>query len=123
MEVRRVRAVWGILACVAAAVGATSCKEQGASEATPREQFSSMCARCHGQDGSGTGPSAGGGLAPRNFNDKAFQAARSDAELERSIREGKAPGMPPFGGTLSESEIKGLVQVVRAFAEPPAATD
>ena len=76
------------------------------------------CASCHGKDGSGA-TMMGKKLNVKDYRDAKFQAIFSDAEAERAIKEGvKTNGketMKPFGGKLSESEIKALVAHIRSF--------
>ena len=89
--------------------------------------YQRSCAGCHGQDGS-QGP------APP-LNDPLFLAIVSDAELERTVREGRAgTSMPSFaehrGGTLTDEQIKILAgglkpkwqsQLANAAGLPPYA--
>ena len=76
--------------------------------------FAGTCARCHGADGAGGLPVASG-QTPRNFRDHAFHVSRSDADLKRTIREGKPPGMPPFGTTFDEAQLAALVTHLRSL--------
>jgi cytochrome c6 len=76
------------------------------------------CASCHGKDGSGS-TMMGKKLNVKDYRDAKVQAAFSDAEAERAIKEGvKTSGketMKPFGSKLSEADIKALVAYVRSF--------
>jgi cytochrome c553 len=76
------------------------------------------CARCHGKDGSGS-TMMGKKLGVKDYHDAKVQAAFSDAEAERAIKEGvKTNGketMKPFGSKLSEADIKALVAHIRSF--------
>jgi mono/diheme cytochrome c family protein len=76
------------------------------------------CASCHGKDGSGN-TMMGKKLGVKDYHDANVQAAFSDAEAERAIKEGvKTNGketMKPFGSKLSEADIKALVGYIRAF--------
>ena len=76
------------------------------------------CASCHGKDGSGS-TMMGKKLAVKDYRDPRVQAAFSDAEMERAIKEGvKTSGkqtMKPFGQKLSEADIKALVAYIRSF--------
>ena len=74
--------------------------------------FRNICARCHGQAGSGGLPLTPGGPAPRDLTDPAWQATRTDAELEVTIREGKTP-MPAFKTLLSPDQIRGVISKIR----------
>ena len=76
------------------------------------------CASCHGKDGSGS-TMMGKKLNIKDYHDAKVQAAFSDAEAERAIKEGvKTSGkqtMKPFAGKLSDADIKALVAYIRAF--------
>lgn len=76
------------------------------------------CASCHGKDGSGN-TMMGKKLSVKDYHDAKVQAAFSDAEAQRAIKEGvKTNGketMKPFGSKLSEADIKTLVGYIRAF--------
>jgi mono/diheme cytochrome c family protein len=76
------------------------------------------CASCHGKDGSGS-TMMGKKLGVKDYRDAKVQAAFSDAEAARAIKEGvKTSGketMKPFGSKLSEADIKALVAYVRSF--------
>jgi mono/diheme cytochrome c family protein len=76
------------------------------------------CASCHGKDGSGS-TMMGKKLGVKDYHDAKVQAAFSDAEAERAIKEGvKTNGketMKPFGNKLSEADIKALVKYIRSF--------
>jgi mono/diheme cytochrome c family protein len=76
------------------------------------------CASCHGKDGSGA-TMMGKKLSVKDYRDAKVQAAFSDAEMEKAIKEGvKTNGkqtMKPFGQKLSEADIKALVAYIRSF--------
>lgn len=79
-----------------------------------------FCASCHGPDGKGLGDIPGlRGPLPRNFTDKAWQAARRDGELMWILRNG-SPGtdMAPFIPlVLTEDEAWQVLLYVRSFAQ------
>jgi mono/diheme cytochrome c family protein len=81
-------------------------------------QWGQHCAACHGKDGSGNTP-MGKKLNVKDYRDAKVQAAFSDAEAERAIKEGVKTGgketMKPFGSKLSDADIKALVAYIRAF--------
>jgi mono/diheme cytochrome c family protein len=76
------------------------------------------CASCHGKDGSGN-TMMGKKLGVKDYHDAKVQAAFSDAEAERAIKEGvKTNGketMKPFGNKLSDADIKALVAYIRSL--------
>jgi len=99
------------------AAATPGCKQKEVAHDTHAEAqhlFDSVCARCHGRDGRGGVPSAEGQPPPRNFCDAAFQASRSDAELEQAIRAGRGP-MPPFGALFDDEQLTLLVAYIRGF--------
>ena len=76
------------------------------------------CASCLGKDGKGD-TTMGKKLGVKDYHDAKVQAAFSDTEMERAIKEGvKTNGretMKPFGNKLSDAEIKVLVAYIRSF--------
>ncbi len=80
--------------------------------------WSQHCASCHGKDGSGS-TMMGKKLNVKDYRDAKVQAAFSDAEAARAIKEGvKTSGketMKPFASKLSDADIKALVAYVRSF--------
>jgi hypothetical protein len=68
-------------------------------------------------DGTGS-PARGREPEIPDFTDPAWQARRSDAQLQASILDGKGPDMPTWRGKMSEDQARGLVAYVRAFAAP-----
>jgi mono/diheme cytochrome c family protein len=79
-----------------------------------------FCVTCHGKDGKGLGNIPGlRGKLPRNFTDKAWQAARTDGELYWILQNG-SPGtdMAPFIPlVLSPEEAWQVVLYVRSFGK------
>ena len=80
--------------------------------------WSQHCASCHGKNGKGD-TTMGKKLGVKDYHDAKVQAAFSDAEMERAIKEGvKTNGketMKPFGNKLSDPDIKALVAYIRSF--------
>jgi len=76
------------------------------------------CASCHGKDGSGN-TMMGKKLEVKDYHDAKVQAAFSDAEAVRAIKEGvKTNGketMKPFGSKLSDADIKAVTAYIRSF--------
>ena len=97
-------------------------------EATPENieegkalfQGKAFCATCHGKDGRGLGDIPGlRGKLPRNFTDRAWQAARADGELFWILKNG-SPGtdMAPFIPlVLTEEEAWQVLLYVRSFGK------
>lgn len=88
-----------------------------------RALFLHYCSTCHGTEGQGDGLNAYSlDPKPRDLADPAFQAERSDADLAAIIRTGGgaaglSTGMPPWGRTLSERQLRNLVVFLRTLPE------
>jgi len=82
----------------------------------PKDIYKTYCVQCHGLDGNGKGINvADMSTQPRDHTDATEMSARTDEELFKVIKEGgqsinKSVLMPPWGSTLSDEEIKGLVK-------------
>ncbi|MCJ7537744.1 MAG: c-type cytochrome [Anaerolineales bacterium] len=73
-----------------------------------QEIYDQLCAQCHGEDGEG-------GLGP-SFQDRQFQAARTDTQLFDTINLGHdATAMIGWGDVLSADQIQQLVVLIRQF--------
>jgi len=98
-----------------------------ADTAKARQNYLNFCAKCHGEDGKGNGPSAATlNPKPRDYTDCKTMAGKPDSELVKVITEGgeaadMSADMQPWGGTLSADEIQALVKFVRNFCQKPAA--
>jgi len=79
--------------------------------------YYAFCASCHGTDGKGSWRAALFLVRPGNLADRERLRARSHDYLFDLIKHGGAPigrpGMPAFGSTLSDDDLKLLVQYVR----------
>ena len=110
----------------AAAPPAAPAPEVAAADAKRGEaQYLTLCASCHGPRGAGDGP-AGQNLDPRpaHHNDGAYMNALSNEHLFRVIKEGgaavgKSALMAPWGGALSDAQIRDVIAYVRTLAVPP----
>ena len=87
--------------------------------------YQALCASCHGPRGAGDGP-AGQNLDPRpaRHGDGAYMNPLSNEHLFKVIKEGgaavgKSPLMAPWGGALSDDQIRDVVAFVRSLADPP----
>ena len=80
-----------------------------------------FCVTCHGRDGKGLGDIPGlVGRLPRDFTDRAWQAARTDGELMWILKNG-SPGtdMASFIPLiLTEEEAWHVLLYVRSFGQP-----
>jgi mono/diheme cytochrome c family protein len=98
--------------------------DQGYSVREGRTLFRHYCLTCHGEAGHGDGFNAYNlDPKPRDLADPAFQAKRSDDDLLAVIRSGGgaaglSTGMPPWGRTLNDREIRNIVHYLRVLPEP-----
>ncbi len=82
--------------------------------------FAGKCGPCHGPQGKGDGPySLSEGIRPRDLSMGALLSIRTDEFLFGIIKNGGASVgfsevMPPFGVSMSDEEIKNVVQYVRS---------
>jgi len=88
--------------------------------ADPQQLYDFYCTQCHGAGGKGDGVNVTKSfpVKPRSFTDAKEMEKLSDANLKNAIRDGgpalgKSPFMPPWGKTLSDTEIDALVAHLR----------
>lgn len=86
-----------------------------------KDNYSSLCASCHGASGRGDGQ-AGAALPakPTDFTDCAKITKVPDDTLFKATKAGGpavglTPTMPAEGAALSDAEIKDLVVYIRSF--------
>lgn len=78
---------------------------------SPEDTYQSLCSRCHGQKGDGTGVV---GLyldpAPRDLTKPAFMNSKPETRFVQSIKEG-VPGtsMPAWGRVLGDDQVRGVL--------------
>jgi putative copper resistance protein D len=83
-----------------------------------RNLYLANCSSCHGRDGSGNGPAAGGLLPPPGALASEVSTA-SEGDLAYVITNGVAgTGMPGFAATLSENDRWDLVNYLRSLYAP-----
>ncbi len=87
--------------------------------ADAKENWDTLCAKCHGADGKGD-TKMGQKLGCKDFTDAKVQADIKDDAATKAIKEGLKSDdgktlMKPFGEQLSDDEIKGLVAYVRTL--------
>jgi cytochrome c553 len=101
-----------IVAIIAASVGPSL---RGADA---NQNWSAQCLKCHGADGKGQ-TKMGKQLAVKDLTDPKVQAAFTDAQAAKAIKEGIKEGgktkMKPLGGVLSDGDTKALVAYVRSL--------
>lgn len=90
-----------------------------------RSLYRRYCATCHGDEGRGDGPSAGGlATRPSDFTDGRRLNRVPDEFLRNVIldggpAEGLSPAMPPFRAFLEDRDVTRLVAYLRSLARPP----
>ncbi len=77
-------------------------------------QFLGSCVDCHDSDGRGEGGREVVKGVP-DFTDLRWQGSRSDADLRRSILEGKGSSMPAMRAKIKPDDASRLVSLVRGF--------
>lgn len=87
-----------------------------------QQMFNTVCATCHGADGTGKGPAAESlNPKPRDYTDAAWQASVTDDQLKETILKGgqavgKSPMMPGQPQLADHPEVlDGLVKIIRGF--------
>jgi mono/diheme cytochrome c family protein len=87
-----------------------------------KQMFATVCATCHGIDGTGSGPAAANlNPKPRNYSDAAWQASVTDDDIRKIILQGgqavgKSPMMPAQAQLKDKpAVVDGLVSIVRSF--------
>ena len=101
---------------VAALFSGAFCWSAAAADAT--ENWNTSCASCHGKDGKGDTP-MGRKLQIKDMTDAKVQAALSDADATKDIKDGITDSgttkMKAFGDKFNADEIKALVAQIRSF--------
>jgi cytochrome c oxidase cbb3-type subunit 3 len=111
-----------LLSIFALVVLASSMGGISAGAAEPEKVFKFYCAQCHGAEGKGDGPNVTKDfpVSPRDFTNAKEMNKLSDADLKNVILDGgpavsKSPLMPPWGKTISEADVDGLIKHLRGF--------
>lgn len=75
------------------------------------------CKGCHGADGKGNAAMATGMKVDAAALDltKAATKAKSDADLEIMVKDGRGGKMPAFGAKLSADQIKEVVKFIKGL--------
>ncbi len=90
---------------------------------TAADNYRTYCVQCHGMDGNGKGVNIRDmSVQPRDHTDTKSMSARSDDMIFKVIKEGgpsidKSVLMPPWGDTLSDDEIKDMIQHLRKLCK------
>lgn len=79
--------------------------------------FARSCSPCHGKDGHPSPVFEKQGV--KNFTDPAWQKGISDAQIEKTIHEGKkGTMMASFDKQLSPAQIRAMVAYLRKLGSP-----
>lgn len=84
-----------------------------------KEIFAQNCTPCHGQDGTGGGPTAAAlDPKPRDLTDAAYVSTLSTEHLHKVISGGglavgKSPAMPAWSTSLSDEDIGDVISYIR----------
>jgi mono/diheme cytochrome c family protein len=101
---------------IAALFGLTAAISASADEA--KDNWTNLCAKCHGDDGKGQ-TKMGQKLGAKDYTDPQVQAAMKDDEAFKAVKEGVTSKddktlMKPYD-TLTDDQIKALIAYMRAF--------
>jgi cytochrome c553 len=98
----------------------------GYEEILGRELNEQYCSRCHNPESTPERVSNYDNLEvkPHPFNEGGTLNKLSDADLAAIISHGgpalnKSPLMPPYGYTLSKSDVQALIAYIRTISDPP----
>jgi cytochrome c553 len=90
------------------------------------KMFATVCATCHGMDGTGKGPAAESlNPKPRDYTDAKWQASITDDQLRETILKGgqamgKSPMMPGQPQLADHRDVlDDLVKIIRKFGKRP----
>ena len=94
----------------------------GPASADVKDVYKTNCKKCHGWDGKGDTPQ-GRKEKAQDWTGADFQKKVTDAEIVKTIREGKTESdgrkMKGLKDKVSEADAKELVKIVRAFGKSP----
>ncbi len=91
--------------------------------AAAKTNYTTFCAKCHGDTGKGNGSGAATlATKPRDFTDCARMAKESDDTLFKVIKDGGKPNgfsgdMQAWNNAFEDPEIKDLVAYIRTFCK------
>jgi mono/diheme cytochrome c family protein len=95
----------------------------GGDAAKGKGTYDTYCTSCHGATGKGDGAAAAAlNPKPRDLTDKAYIGKLDDKYLFEIISKGgaaigKSALMPPWGGSLTEADIRNIVAYIRSLVK------
>ena len=120
LPAKRIVPVMGVATLLSVASVALVAPAFGADLAKGKNIYVDKCLKCHGEKGRGDGPKAEDlEKKPADYTDKEKMSKLTDADLKKTVKEGKKP-MPAFGKKLTEEQIDDVIAYVRSFAETTA---
>ena len=108
----------------ASLVFATQAVTNTALAAQAEQVFKFYCAQCHGLEGKGKGPNVTKDfpVTPRDFTNATEMSKLTDNYIRGIVMDGgpsqsKSPLMPPWGKTISDAEVNGLIKHLRGLCK------
>ena len=113
-------AVFGLTAAISAY--ADDATNNGTTDLSATNNWASLCAKCHGDDGKGQ-TKMGQRMHVRDYTDPKVQTSMKDDEAFKAIKEGLKDKddkiLMRAYDTLSDDQIKALVAYMRTFKKQP----
>ena len=95
-----------------------------ASAADAEKVYKFYCAQCHGLTGKGDGPNVTKDfpVTPRDFTNAKEMSKLTDNYIRGIVMDGgpsqsKSPLMPPWGKTISDADVNGLIKHLRGLCK------
>ncbi len=120
---RKTKAILFICAFFLAGLALFSSDAFAADAAAGKVKYQQFCGACHGAGGKGDGPGAASlNPKPRDHTDGKYMKTLTDDQRFKITKMGgpavgKSPTMPPWGGALSDQDIKNVVAFIRTLAK------
>ncbi len=114
---------WGKLLVTVLFVQMILMTNSAMAEESAADNYKAYCWQCHGMNGDGKGVNIRDmSVQPRDHTNAEDMSTRTDADLFKAIKEGgqainKSVLMPPWSGTLTDKEIRGLVKYLRTLCQ------
>ncbi len=114
---------WGKLFVTVLVVPMVLMTNRVMAEESAADNYKVYCWQCHGMNGDGKGVNIRDmSVQPRDHTNAEDMSTRTDEDLFKAIKEGgqainKSVLMPPWSGTLTDKEIRGLVKYLRTLCQ------
>lgn len=104
-----------VLAVSSLVLGVTGNAYAKGDAAKGKAVYAQNCAMCHGATGKGDGAAAAAlNPKPNNFTKGVFKYGSKDADLAKTIKNGKGP-MPPWGAILKPADVDNVIAYIRTL--------